>query len=358
MLPCVLRLEVAELVHKKNQRKFFARRDERAHFGKTMSSLLSTPPSAVSAGEKSQSTFKACEIIAAPYAPFKADGSVNLGAIAPYAESLLNQGVSGVFICGTTGEGASLTTPERKEVAETWMKASGSRLDVIVHTGHNSLDEAVDLGRHAESIGADGISALAPSFFKPANDDQLIACCVKMAAAAPSLPFYYYHLPSMTGTDFPVSRWMSQAAREIPNFRGVKFTYENLADFQQCMELEGGRFKCYFGRDELFLDGLKIGAKAAVGSTYNYAARLYLSIDRAYADSNLAEAERLQKIACSFIDVMIGFGFFGAAKALMQYAGVDCGAPRLPLAPLPKEKTSALLSALEATGVLEFVPKG
>lgn len=334
------------------------RGNERNFRSQIMSSLLSHPPSSSSARDNVSALSAACEIVAAPYTPFKVDGSVAYDQIAPYAESLLNQGVGGVFICGTTGEGASLTSIERKRVAEAWIKASSERLDVIVHTGHNSLDEAVDLGRHAQEIGADAISALAPSFFKPENDTQLIACCAKMAAAAPALPFYYYHLPSMTHTDFPVSRWMSQAGREIPNFQGVKFTYENLTDFKQCLALDGNKFKCYFGRDELFIEGLRAGAKSAVGSTYNYAARLYLAIDRAFAEGNILEAERLQKIACDFINVMIGFGFFGAAKTLMRYSGVDCGAPRLPLASLPKEKTSELLARLEETGVLEFVPKG
>lgn len=297
-----------------------------------------------------------CELIAAPYTPFSADGSVNYRQVGPYVELLLSQGVSGAFICGTTGEGASLTCRERKALAEEWMKAAAGRLDVIVHIGHNCLEDAVELGRHAGEIQAAGIAALAPSFFCPENEQILVACCAKMAASAPSMPFYYYHLPSMTHTGFPVSRWMEQAGEMIPNFRGVKFTYEDLADFKSCLDLAAGKFKCYFGRDELFLQGLQAGARAAVGSTYNYAGRLYVAIDEAIRAGNLAEAERLQKIACSFISVLSEFGFFGAAKSLMAFAGVDCGAPRLPLSSFPKERKASLLERLEKTGLLAFVP--
>jgi len=323
-----------------------------------MSQSCSAPESSSSKTSHTHLSTKAkCEIIAAPYTPFAADGSVNYQQVGPYADLLLSQGVGGAFICGTTGEGASLTVQERKNLAEAWIQAGTGRLQIIVHTGHNCLDDAVDLGRHAAGIGADGIAALAPYFFRPENDLLLVACCAKMAAAAPSLPFYYYHLPSMTHTAFPVSRWMEQAGNEIPNFRGVKFTYEDLADFTSCLNFGGGRFKCFFGRDELFLQGLQTGAHAAVGSTYNYAGRLYAAIDAAFRAGNLAEAERLQKIACSFIDVMIEAGFFGAAKFLMAHAGVDCGAPRLPLAPLPQDKQETLLKRLGETGMLAFLPQ-
>ena len=280
-----------------------------------------------------------------------------LGQIAPYVDLLLAQGVSGAFICGTTGEGASLTVQERKDIAKTWVDAAAGRLDIIVHTGHNCLDDAVDLGRHAASIGADAISALAPSFFKPDSDATLVACCAKMAAAAPDLPFYYYHLPSMTGTSFPVSRWMSQAGSEIPNFAGVKFTYEDIEDFARCLQLDGGRFKCFFGRDELFFQGCQAGATAAVGSTYNYAGKLYVAIDEAFRAGDFAEGERLQKISCDFIDVIGSYGFFDAAKSLMAYAGVDCGKVRLPIPLTLGNRMSEMLGRLEAVGMLDYVPR-
>ena len=81
-------------------------------------------------------------LVAAPFTPFNPDGSLHLEAIAPYARHLREVGVVGAFICGTTGEGASLTTAERRLVAERWVAVAPAGLRVLVHVGHTSLDES------------------------------------------------------------------------------------------------------------------------------------------------------------------------------------------------------------------------
>ena len=140
-------------------------------------------------------------LIAAPFTAMRQDGSLNLDFITKQAAYLIETGVSGAFVCGTTGEGQSLSTRERMEVAERWVEAAGTRLKVIVHVAHNSLEESQHSARHAEKIGAHAIASLGPTFFKPATVEQLVDFCIPTAAAAPSLPFYYYHIPVMTGVE-------------------------------------------------------------------------------------------------------------------------------------------------------------
>ena len=138
-------------------------------------------------------------LIAAPFTPMHADGRINLDIIPSYASLLAKDGVSGAFICGTTGEGSSLTIDERKSIAEAWATACNSLdLALIVHVGHNSVEEAKSLARHAQEIGANSVAALPPSYFKPGSMEALIAICAEIASAAPALPFYYYHIPSVT----------------------------------------------------------------------------------------------------------------------------------------------------------------
>eukprot|EP01035_Chromulina_nebulosa_P062885 gene62885-86003_t len=110
-------------------------------------------------------------LIAAPFTPFNADRSVNLNVIPAYARFLRANGVSAAFVCGTTGEGLSLTLEERLAIAEAWVKAA--QLPVIVHVGHTCLADARALTAHAAKIGAAAVSALAPMFFKPRNIDEL-----------------------------------------------------------------------------------------------------------------------------------------------------------------------------------------
>ena len=135
-------------------------------------------------------------LIAATHTPFHGDGSLRVEVIEKQAEHLLKAGVNIVFVCGTTGESSALTVEERRAVALRWCEvAKGSELKVVVHVGSNSLADARDLAIHAQRSGAIAVSALAPSYFKPKSVDDLIACCLEIASAVPTLPFYYTTFP-------------------------------------------------------------------------------------------------------------------------------------------------------------------
>ena len=293
-------------------------------------------------------------LIAAPHTPFRPDGAVALDVIPLQARLLAHNGVSGAFICGTTGEGASLTSTERRQVAEAWARAKPAGVSLIVHVGHSSLGEACAFARHAQEIGADAIATIAPSFFKPASVTELVAWCAQVAAAASTLPFYYYHMPSMTGVTFPAADFLSAAGDRIPNLAGVKFTHENLMDFGRCTEQRKGKYNLLFGRDEILLPGLALGARGAVGSTYNFAAPLYLRIIEAFDRGDLAAARRDQSRAMEFIGVLERHGGLAAGKSAMKLIGVDCGPVRLPLRALTERDEASLRDGLEQVGFFEY----
>ena len=104
-------------------------------------------------------------LIAATFTPMNSDGSLALSRVAPMVDRLISDGVSGLYVCGSTGEGPSLSTQERFEVAASFVSASRGRVPVVVQVGHNSLAEAATLAAHAERIGAQAISATPPSYF-------------------------------------------------------------------------------------------------------------------------------------------------------------------------------------------------
>jgi N-acetylneuraminate lyase len=295
-------------------------------------------------------------LVAAPFTPFNADRSLNLAAIPAYAQLLRENGVGAAFVCGTTGEGLSMTLAERLAVAEKWMQSTDSRLPVIVHVGHTCLEEARQLTAHAQKIGAAAVSALAPMFFKPRNVDELVDWCEAVAAAAPSLPFYYYNIPSMTGVTLPVAEFLAKAAARIPTLAGVKYTYEDFPDYGACVAAEGGRFDILFGRDELLLEGWKAGARGAVGSTYNYAAPIYLRLLEAHRNGDEATARRLQDTAIKMIAICNGVGVthLAASKALMPMLGVDCGPVRQPLAQPSVAQIATLRARLEEIAFFDF----
>ena len=188
-------------------------------------------------------------LIAAPFTPMTADGALNLAAVEPYADLLAASGVKGVFICGTTGESASLTTDERRAVAEAWVAAAAGRLKVIVHVGSNCAADAIALAQHAERSGADAIGAMAPYFFKPQTAAELVAWFTPIANSN-SLPFYYYNMPSMSGVSVSVPKFLALGGKAMPTLAGVKFTHNNLMEMSQCLMLDGcGQTATVLGED-------------------------------------------------------------------------------------------------------------
>jgi len=296
-------------------------------------------------------------LIAAPFTALRPDGSLNLDLIERQAGELAGNGVRGAFICGTTGEGFSLTSAERMQVAERWVAAAPQELKVIVHVAHNSVGESQKLARHAEQIGAGAIASIGPTFFRPSGVEQLVDFCAPVAAAAPGLPFYYYHMPAMTGVTVPMPEFLRVGSRRMPNLAGIKFTDENLMSYTQCLNLEDGRFNILFGRDEILLAALALGATGAVGSTYNYMAPVYHQIFSAFQAGDMVTARHWQMLSIHIIAVMARHGGLPAGKAMMKILGLDCGPVRPPLKNLSAEQYAALQNDLACVGFPARVPK-
>ena len=292
-------------------------------------------------------------LVAAPHTPMHEDGAINLDVVERQAEGLVLTGVVGAFICGTTGEGVSLTVPERMALAQRWAQVTrGTSLKLIVHVGHNCLAEAQALAAHASEQGADGVAFMGTTFFKPTDVASLVDLCAPVAAAGAPLPFYYYHIPGLTGIRVSMAEFLDQGSRRIPTLRGVKYTEANLFDLQRCLALEEGRFQIFFGGDEVYLGAMAVGARAAVGSTYNYAAPNYLKMIAAYEAGDMSEARRCSHRAVALVEALLDYGVIVSGKALMSRVGVDCGPVRWPLARLTDERKHQLFERVESTGVL------
>jgi N-acetylneuraminate lyase len=289
-------------------------------------------------------------LIAAPFTAMNEDKTLNLNLIKQQADALVEAGVGGAFICGTTGEGFSLSIREREQLAETWMASASPKLKIVVHVGHPVIDEARHLARHAESIKARAFAALVPVSSGVESIEQLVDYCAQIAEAAPGLPFYYYHMPAQTGVDLPMIDFLRAASGRIPNLAGIKFTHENLMDYSRCLNFENGHYNILFGRDEILLAAAAVGATGAVGSTYNYMASIYLEILKAVAANDLECARRLQSVAIEIIAVMIRHGGLPAGKAMMKMIGIDCGPVRPPLKNLSAQTLESLKRELERAG--------
>lgn len=288
-------------------------------------------------------------LVAATLTPIQANGSVDLEPIPRIVDHLHRAGVSGIYICGSTGEGISLTSEERRAVSEAYVAAAKGRLQTVVQVGHNSMREAQALASHAAEIGADAISATAPSYFKIGSIETLVDCMAEIAAGAPDTPFYYYHIPALTGASLDMVKFLPAADAKIGNLVGMKYTTPEADEFQACMNLQDGRFNVLWGRDEMLLSALAVGTRGAIGSTYNIAAPLYLRVIEAFQAGDLAEAQRLQLLAVKAIRVLLAYPFLAVLKWLL-----GCGVCRMPQGNLTEEQTAAVKAELEAVGFFDW----
>jgi N-acetylneuraminate lyase len=291
-------------------------------------------------------------LVPATHTPMHEDGSIAPVKICDQAEILARQGAIGVFVNGSTGEGVSLTSEERRTLAEEWSRhASANGLKLVVHVGHTSHVEARSLAEHAAAIGADAVSAMAPFYFRPGNPKSLVDWLEPVAKGCPSLPFYYYDIPSMTGVRVDMPGLADEAVRRIPNFTGIKYTSDDLVSLQELLHFQGGRLDVLFGNDECLLAALALGVRGAVGSSYNFAAEIYLEIIEAFLSGDFERARARQLLSVRLIRTIARFGYLPAAKRIMGLRGCDCGPVRPPLENLPLEKVAQLIAEVESLGV-------
>lgn len=294
-------------------------------------------------------------LVAATFTPFQSNGDVAFDSIGPMVDFLVQQGLSGLYVLGSTGEGLSLTEQERCDVASRFVEAAAARIPVIVQVGSESLRQARRLAAHAEQVGADAISAVSPVYFKPDSVSTLVASMAEVAAGAPSLPFYYYHIPAVTGVSASIADFLNAARDAIPNFAGVKFTSPAIHEYQAAVEVGGDDLETLWGVDEMLLSGLVAGGRGAVGSTYNYAAPVYQRLINAFQRGDMDSARRFQADAQAIVRAFVPYGPRAAQKAIMAMIGYDCGPSRLPITPLEEDRTEALRRDLESIGFFDQI---
>lgn len=289
-------------------------------------------------------------LVAATVTPMKANGEVNLPALDSYVKHLEKQGLAGVFVNGTTGEGLLMTSEERKAVAEAWM-AYKDKFKVMIHVGGTSYAAAVDLARHAEQIGADAISAMGPCFLPPYRAEELVAFNKIIAAAAPNTPFYYYHIPGTSHVNVNMLDFLKLGETEIPTLRGIKYTTYDSMTMQECIAYRDGYYDILHGHDETILTGLMLGATGGVGTSYSVTGELYNKMLNTFWAGDVAGAVKLQEEAVKFIRVLIKYeNSVVGIKAILQIMGVDCGPVRLPMRNLTPDRMKSLEADLRAIG--------
>ena len=292
-------------------------------------------------------------LINAPFTPFYESGEVNYEPISRYASMLSKNGIKGVFINGSSGEGYLLTENERMKLAEKWVEAVPSGFKVIVHVGSTCVKTSRKLAEHAQEIGAWGIGTMASPFPKVARIEELVKYCEEIACGAPKLPFYFYHIPALNGVYLQMLPFLKAVDGRIPNFAGIKYTYESLYEFNQCSLYAGGKFDMLHGQDETILTSLALcNTQGGIGGTTNYNGRELVAIIEAWEAGDLEAAREHQNFSQAVINVIVNYrGNIVGGKRIMKLIGLDLGKNRTPFQNMTDEEEFAMKRELE---VIDF----
>jgi len=285
------------------------------------------------------------KIICPVFTPYHEDGTLNLSVIKDQALYASKSGVDVAWVNGTTGEGLLLSVNERKLVAEAWKKAAPPELEIIVHVGCEAIVDAKELASHAEKIGVTAIAAVPPTFFRPAQISQLVGCVAEIAAAAPSLPFYYYHFPALSVVTFPLSTILKEAKQVIPTLRGAKYTHIDLEDLNRCCEIDSGRFEMFTGYPSLCLPSLLYGSRGTFVFEFWVPAlkKLLQHYQRAEHNNCILLQKRIQHAS----EILAKHGGLPAAKVLQNELVAKVGIARSPVRKLSSAEKDTFLKEIQ-----------
>ena len=284
-------------------------------------------------------------VLPALLTPVNKEGNLNVNALELLIEKLLAEGADGFYIGGATGEGIILDGEVLKDLIRHSMRIVAGRVPCIFHIARTNFREALELARYAEEHGAAAISAIPPIFFKYTEDD--IVAYYKRLAESVKIPLMIYNNPN-TGVTF--TQPLLKRLFAIPNITAIKWTNY---DFCAVMQLKSAlpEVNVVNGPDEMALLGLTAGCDACIGTTYNFQLPTIKGIYEAFQRGDIAEALRLQTLACNVIGAIRPRNIILATRTIVSAQGVDVSTPMFPQQPYSDEEAASLINAVRAAGL-------
>lgn len=278
------------------------------------------------------------------YACYDEAGEICRKRTRAFARYLINKGVQGLYVGGSSGECIYQSVQERKTTLEEVVAEVGKECVIIAHVACNNTADSQELARHAQQLGVDAIAAIPPIYFHlPAY--SVAQYWNDISAAAPNTDFIIYNIPQLAGTalNIPLLREMCKNKRVI----GVKNSSPATQDIQMWKDEGGEDFVVFNGPDEQFVSGLVIGACGGIGGTYAVMPELFIKAGQLLYAGKIAEATEVQNEICRIIYGLCSTHghMYACIKAVLAKKGMDIGGARKPLAALIPEDM-AIVDAL------------
>ena len=267
------------------------------------------------------------------YACYEDDGSVSPARTRALAKYLLEKGVKGLYVGGSSGECIYQSVAERKVILENVMAEVGGKMTIIAHVACNNTADSQELARHAESLGVDAIASSPPIYFH-LPPYGIADYWNDISAAAPNTDFIIYNIPQLAGVSLTIP--LLQEMKKNPRVIGVKNSSMPTQDIQMWKDEGGPDFVVMNGPDEQFISGLAMGATGGIGGTYAVMPELYLKVMSLYQAGEMKLAAEIQNEICRIIYKMCSAhgNLYAVMKAVLKKHGMDVGSVRKPLSAL------------------------
>lgn len=277
--------------------------------------------------------------------PLEANGyTVNTAVIPQLVNFLLDAGVKGLFVGGTTGEGVLLHAAERMRLHQAAVKAANGRVPVLLHVGANQLRTAVSLASHAAEVGADAIAAVTPYFYG-VHDDALITYYRAVSRAAPQTPLLLYDIPQLAVNGITPEA-LPRLAQAVPTLAGMKTSRPDAQIVRRLLDAAPPNFITLAGNESVALGLLALGADGLVSGLSTAVPEPFVALTTAVSRGDLAAARDQQQIINRLLAHLPGGARIGAIKQILAERGIPVGTavpPRpMPTAPIWPEMEPAL----------------
>ena len=280
--------------------------------------------------------------------PFTDDYQVNYDKLAEIIDMQVAGGTDAIIICGTTGESATLSMEEHREVIKFAVEHTAHRIPVIAGAGSNCTETAITLSKDAEEDGADALLLVTP-YYNKASQRGLIAHYSAVAEQV-SLPIIMYNVPSRTGTNIQPATAVA-LAKSQKNIAAIKEASGNLSQIAELMALADGCIDLYSGNDDQTVPILSLGGIGVISVLSNVAPKQAHDIVETFLSGDIVNAARLQLAAVDIIKALFCDVNPIPVKEAMNQMGLNVGPCRLPLCDMDEAGKARVRQSLINYGI-------
>ncbi|MFV0379462.1 MAG: N-acetylneuraminate lyase [Anaerorhabdus sp.] len=282
-------------------------------------------------------------VIPAMVTPFDENENIDEKGLKELVDYLIDKGVHGLYLTGSTGEGFLMDLEERKRVVEIVIEKTNGRVPIVVHVGAISTKLSIELAKHAQEKGADGISSVPPFYYR-FNESQIINY-YKDISESVDIPMIVYNVPLVGLMGLETIKKLSK----IEQVKGVKFTALAHYEITQIKDEIGSDFLVYSGADEMAMSGLLNGADGIIGSFYNIIPEVFLDIYQSVLNNDIEKAKEVQTTAVRIIMHCLSYpSFYAVMKYILRLENVSGGYCRRPFENLSNKQEKEVINGLRA----------